>query len=301
MVNAQRAIRAAVAIALLGLSLPAAAAETPAVPTAPATTAATTTPAATATRQQAVRAAAPEPMMKLGPGDAVTVHVFGRPELTTTAYVADDGSIAVPLAGAVQIGGLSPAGAGERIAQALREGQYVLNPQVSVILTEHRSQLVSVLGEVRTPGRFPIQARTTVLDLLAQAGGITENGASTILLLRPGADGQVRRAQVDVAGLRDGRQSLRSFAIRGGDSIVVPEADRYYVYGEVHAPNAYRLTPGMTVVQALATSGGVTTRGSERRIEIRRRAGDGSYVTISPELTDPVQKDDVIRVKERIF
>src|SRR6185312_13236918 len=114
---------------------------------------------------------AARPLLQLGPGDQVKIDVFGRPEMDTTTYIADNGSIRVPLAGAVVIGGLSPGEASQKVEAALKQGQYLVDPHVTLTVLQSRSQRVSVLGEVKAPGRYPIESNTTVLDLLAQAGG----------------------------------------------------------------------------------------------------------------------------------
>ena len=243
---------------------------------------------------------AAEPLLKLGPGDAVSVQVFGRPEMSTTTYVTDQGTIDVPLAGPVKVEGLSPGKAAQRVAWALRDGQFLNDPHVNITLSSFKSQQVSVLGEVHTPGRFPIESRTTPLDLLAQAGGPTENASDVIYVLRPDGKGNVARYVVDLASLRS-EGALPQLSLRGGDSLYVPKADQFYIYGEVHTPNMYRLEPGMTVLQAIARGGGITPRGSPSRIEISRHGDDGKLVTVSVKPTDPVQPNDVIRVKERIF
>lgn len=239
------------------------------------------------------------PLLKLGPGDMVALQVYGRPELSISTYVGDDGNISVPLAGAVQVAGLSPAEASAKVAEAYRNGGFLLQPQVNLTLQQFRSQQISVLGEVRTPGRYTLESRTTIFDLLAQAGGASPEAADTLYLLRRDAGGQLLRIPLSIRDLvqHPGPEQ----ALRGGDSIYVPKAPQFYIYGEVHAPNHYKLEPGMTVIQAIATGGGVTDRGSDRRIEIRRRNPDGSYKTFSAHAGDEVQPDDVIRIKERIF
>ena len=276
------------ALGLVLLVLPYAARTAEAVP------AAASAPSAPAT------AAVPGPMLALGVGDSVSVQVYGRPELTITTYVADDGSIPVPLAGRVPVAGLAPADAAERIASAYRDAKFLVDPQVTVLLLQSRSQLVSVLGAVARPGRYVIEANGTVMDLLAQAGGVAENGARVVYLMRPGADGKVERSVLDLNGLSREGVPLPSTTLRGGDSVFVPQADHFYVYGEVQSPNMYRLEPGMTVEQAISRSGGVTARGSRKRIELRRREGE-AYVTRAGELAELVRADDVIRIKERIF
>lgn len=252
-----------------------------------------------AAAQQTVAAA--QPAIKIGISDAVHVQVFGRPELETTTYVSDDGTVSLPLVGAVRISGSSPAQASALIERAYRAGQYLVDPQVTVTLETFRSQQISVLGEVKTPGRYPIQSRTSILDLLAEAGGVTELGADVIYLLRPDADGQVKRLPIDLKGLASGQGEMPNVLMQTGDSIFVPKADQFYVYGEVANPNMYRLEAGMTVVQAISRSGGITPRGSESRIEIKRRMPDGNYKTLDASLADVVEANDVIRVKERIF
>lgn len=242
-----------------------------------------------------------DPLLKLGPGDAVNIQVFGRPEFNTTTYVSDAGSISVPLAGEVEVINGSPADAARRVASALKKGQFLVNPQVTITLVTHRSQQVSILGDVRNPGRFPIETRTTVLDLLALAGGATDSGADVVYLIRTEESGQQVRYPVDLLSLGNGSTATAAPPLKGGDTVFVPRAEQYYVYGEVQTPNMYRLQHGTTVLQAITRSGGLTPRGSQRRIEIKRRQEDGSYKTLDAELTDTVKADDVIRVKERIF
>ena len=241
------------------------------------------------------------PLLTLGIGDAVSVQVYGRPELSITTYVSDDGTIPVPLAGNVPVAGLSPAKAGQSVAAAFRQGKFLVDPQVNVLLVQFRGQQVSVLGAVRTPGRFPVESKSTVLDVLAQAGGTTENSADVVVLLRADKGGTVTRTSIDLRGLTRGDMPVPTLALRGGDSLFVPAADQFFINGEVRSPSVYRLDPGMTVLQAIARSGGITRGGSSSRIEIKRRSADGKYVTRDGELGDAVQANDVIRVKERLF
>jgi polysaccharide export outer membrane protein len=248
-------------------------------------------------------ATAARPLLELGPGDQVKMEVFGRPEMETTTYIADDGSIRVPLAGRVVIGGLSPGDAGQKVEAALKEGQYLVEPHVTFTVVQSRSQRVSVLGEVKAPGRYPIESNTTVLDLLAQAGGATEKGADTIFILRSDSAGNLQRLPVNLKGTVDTKDAapLVLQTLRGGDSIFVPVADQFYIAGAVRAPAGYRLESGMTVLQAIARAGGITERGSASRVQIKRRGPKGDYIVISGKPNEKVLPDDVITVKERIF
>ena len=240
-------------------------------------------------------------LIMLGIGDAISVQVYGRPELAITTYVADDGTVAIPLAGDVAVNGLSPAKAAQRIATAFRVGKLLVDPQVSVLMVQHRSQQVSVLGAVRSPGRFVVESRTTVLDVLAQAGGITETGGDVVVVVRAEKGAKPVRHTIELEGLMQSNMPLPTFTLRGGDSIFVPPAEQFYIYGEVRTPNMYKLEKGMTVLQAISRGGGITARGSSRRIEIKRRNPNGSYQTREVSLSDTVQANDVIRVKESFF
>ncbi len=259
--------------------------------------------AATAAAQDSLPPLAERPLLQLGPGDQVKMEVFGRPEMDTSTYIADDGSIRVPLAGAVAIGGLSPAEAAEKVEAALRQGQFLVDPHVTFTVVQSRSQRVSVLGEVRSPGRYPMESNTTVLDLIAQAGGATEKGANIAYILRPDGIGGVKRIPVNLQGAMDSQDAAPAVlqTVRGGDSIYVPVAEQFYIEGEVRSPAMYRLEPGMTVVQAIARAGGVTERGSASRVKIRRKAPNGTFVVIAGKPAEKIQPDDVITVKERIF
>ena len=235
----------------------------------------------------------------LAAGDVVTMSVFGRPELTTTVYVSDGGAIDVPLAGSIPVTGLSPAEAAERVATAYREGEYLVDPQVNIVLAAIRSQQISVVGEVVRPGRFPIDTRTSVLDALAQAGGIGPMGSEKAFILRRGRDG-TDRFEVDLKDLLS-EGAGQVVELRAGDTIVVPKAPLFYIYGEVQRPNSYPLRSEMTVIEAVSVAGGLTPRGSAGRIEIKRKLKDGKSKRFDADIDDPVQPEDVINVRERIF
>jgi len=251
--------------------------------------------------QSAPAAAPARPLLQLGVGDVLNVQVYGRPELTTTTYIADDGTITMPLAGPVPIVGLSPTAAAVEVAAAFRKAQLLRDPQITILLMQSRSQQVSVLGEVRAPGRFPVDSTTSLLDLLAAAGGTTETSGDTVFVIRPDASGELERHAVSLRGLEDGRQSLRFLGLRGGDAVFVPPAEQFYIYGEVQTPNMYRLEPEMTVLQAIARSGGLTALATTRRMEVKRRAADGTVVETKITLVDRVQPDDVIYIREGRF
>jgi polysaccharide biosynthesis/export protein len=234
----------------------------------------------------------------LAPGDSITMTVFGRPELALTGYVSDAGTIDVPLVGSIPVGGLSPSEAAERVATAYREGEYLIDPQVNIVLAAIRSQQISVVGEVMRPGRFPLDTRTTILDALAQAGGISQVGAEKAFILRRSMEG-VERYEVDLTDLLTAG-SGQVVPLRAGDTIVVPRAPLFYIYGEVARPGAFPLRTKLTIIEAISVAGGLTPRGSSRRIEIKRKFKDGAR-RIDVEIDEEVMAEDIINVRERLF
>jgi polysaccharide biosynthesis/export protein len=239
-------------------------------------------------------------MSQLGPGDSVSIQVFGQPDVTNV-YVGDDGTINVPLVGNLKVAGMSPVEAASRVAKALKDGGYFVDPQVTILVTQQRSQLVSVVGEVQAVGRYPINPRTTIVDLLAQAGGVKATASEVGYILRRDDDGHTSRYPVKLTGLADINDALPPPTLLGGDSLVVPRAEHYYVLGEVTSPGTYPIEPGMTVIQGIARAGGINERGSERRIQLKRLGKDRKYQVLHAKPGDLIQADDMIRVKESIF
>jgi polysaccharide export outer membrane protein len=226
---------------------------------------------------------------KLGVGDAVRVTVFQQPDLTTEDRISEQGSISMPLVGEVKLDGLSMNEAASRIADALKRGKFLLNPQVNVALTTLRSRQVSVLGMVTRPGRYALDETSSQLaDVIAAAGGVMPTGSEVVMVKRDGKD-----LKVPLLG--------KGFQLKGGETVYVERAPVFYIYGEVTRAGAYRLEPDMTVMQALAAGGGVTPRGSDRRLKLRRTKADGKIVETDASLQDKLKADDVVYVKESLF
>jgi polysaccharide biosynthesis/export protein len=237
----------------------------------------------------AASAAALAQAQKLGPGDTVRVTVFQQPDLATEARLSERGTIDVPLVGPVAVGGKTPGEAANAIAAALKKGDYLKSPQVSVALTTVRSRQVSVLGQIAHPGRYPLEeAHLKLPDIVAAAGGIAAGGGNSVTVIRDGEAKQVSALD-------------KAFELKGGDTVYVDRAPVFYIYGEVTRSGAYPVTANMTVMQAISVGGGITPRGSERRVKLRRSSADGKVVESDARLQDVVKADDVIYVKESIF
>lgn len=237
----------------------------------------------------------------LGPGDVIRISVFQNPDLSVETRVSEAGTVTFPLLGSVEVGGLSIAAAEGRIAGRLREGGFVLQPQVNILALQMRASQVAVLGMVNRPGRFPMEtANLRLSDMLALAGGITPAGADVVVLVGM-REGRPVRREIDLPGLFLDRRAEDDIALAGGDVLYVHRAPVFYIYGEVQRPGAYRLERGMNLMQALAQGGGLTLRGTERGIRIHRRGPEGAVQAIEPAMDQAVKADDVIHVRESLF
>lgn len=242
----------------------------------------------------------------LGAGDAIQILVFQNPELTMETRVSESGSITYPLIGKVDLGGLSIAAAEKKIADALRTGGFLQKPQVNIVLLKILGNQVSVLGQVNRPGRFPLETTNTRLsDMLATAGGAissgTTPGGDDVAILTGVRNGQPFRKRIDIASIFLTEKVQDDIVLQGGDIIYVHRAPVFYIYGEVQRPGSFRVEREMTIMQALAQGGGPTARGSEKRIRMHRKTVNGGIVQMEPLLTDTIQPNDVIYVKESIF
>lgn len=238
---------------------------------------------------------------RLGPGDGVKISVFQNPDLSLETRVSETGVISYPLVGSVQIGGLSVAAAEKAIADGLRKGGFVLQPQVTLVLQQVRGAQVSVLGQVARPGRYPLESTTMkVTDALALAGGGSPQAGDKVVLTGM-RNGRRVRAEIDVTELFVTWTPEKDVPIQAGDTLYVHRAPQFYVYGEVQRAGAYRVERQMTVLQGLSMGGGLSPRGTERGIRIHRRGEDGATRILTPQLNDTVQPDDVIVVREALF
>jgi polysaccharide export outer membrane protein len=236
----------------------------------------------------------------LGPGDVVRLSVYGSPDLSLETRVSEAGSITFPLIGQVNVGGLSVAAAEKKIGGLLESGGYLKKAQVNMIVTTLQSQQVSVLGQVNRPGRYPVDGKRSVLDLLAMAGGLAAEGGDSISLIRT-RNGKVSKETIDVIQMVRSGALDKNYEVAGGDVIYAERAPRFYIVGEVQRPGAFKVERAMTVLQALSAGGGLTARGTDRGVRITRRDASGKPTVIDAKHDDIVQVDDVITIRESWF
>ena len=254
-----------------------------------------------ASAQTAQTAPATPNEYRLGPGDVVRVSVYQNPDLTLETRISESGVASYPLLGTVRLGGNTVSQAEKLIADGLRNGNFVKQPQVSVMLLQVRGSQASVLGQVNRPGRYPIEvADMRLSDLLAAAGGIAPSGADTLTLVGT-RDGKPTRQVIDLPGLFRSPSRSDDVIIQNGDVIYVERAPMVYIYGEVQRPGPMRLEREMTVMQALATGGGLNLRGTEKGLRVHRRDADGKLQVIEPKMDDLLREGDVVYVRESLF
>ncbi len=247
-------------------------------------------------------ASAPKREALLGVGDALKITVYQNPDLTVeSARISEAGQINFPLIGGVGIGGLTVAAAEAKIAKMLRDGGFVLRPQVTIQVGTIRSSVISVLGQVAKPGRYPIESvGAKASEMIAVAGGVLPAGADVVTLVGT-RNGRPIKLDIDLPAILQAGKAELDMTVDNGDIIYVDRAPSAYIYGEVQKPGMFRLERGMTLMQALAQGGGLTPRGTQRGIKVHRRGANGAVAIIDLDLNAPVLRDDVIYVKESLF
>jgi len=243
----------------------------------------------------------------LGPQDQIKITVFDEPDLTNIYRVDSDGFITFPMINRVAASGLTPAELQDRI-RTLLSPAYLKNPQVRVEVEGYKSQSVIVGGEVRAPGKIQMTGTMTLIEALAAAGSPTSSAASEVTVSRQkrgpsgsvNGDNDVEIIRVNLKDIQLGRAG-RDIQLQDGDIINVPKAQTLYVTGAVRNQGAIIYEPGMTVQQAIALAGGLTDRGSDRRIKDDRLTPDGKVTEVNLRLEDKVQPNDTIKVGNKIF
>jgi polysaccharide export outer membrane protein len=247
----------------------------------------------------------------IGPQDVLRVVVFEEPTLSGTYRIDADGSFQYPFLGRVAAAGKSLRDLEQQLSKQLETG-FVRRAQVTVEVEQFRSRSLFVIGEVRSPGKFPITGQMTVLEALAAAGSVTANAGSEVLVLRTPAqapdavqpaspleasEANVRR--VNLADLQLGKLS-ENIPLQEGDTVFVPKAEKFYMTGQIKSPGAYTWERGLTVLQAVSLAGGLTDKGSNRRMKVIRLV-DGKKVERGISLTDVIEPGDTILIAQRLL
>jgi polysaccharide export outer membrane protein len=209
-------------------------------------------------------------VQRLGPGDILSVSVWGRPELTGRHVIGPDGRITIPLGGSVKLLGATREQASNLIRTLLL--RYYEAPAVTVAVEQYTSNRITVLGRVQNPGIIQFDQAPTILEVLARAGALPvidkEASLSRCAVIR----GRQQLFWIDLNRLLNHGDIALNLRLMPGDLVYIPEtADTMvYVLGEVGKPGAYRITPNMSLLDALAQAGGPNESAATDEIGIYR-------------------------------
>ena len=249
----------------------------------------------------------------IGPEDLIEINVFELPELKTTARVLGDGTVSLPLLGVVQAAGLTKTGFEARLRELL-QARFLLDPQVTVSVSEFRSKLVSVIGAVTKPGTYQMIGPRTVLQIISEAGGLTKEAGADIFIIRRSETGSAERLHLDLEDLVTKGNPDLNLALLPGDVINVPIDRPIFVFvdGAVKTPGQVesKSSRPITLLQAVSRAGGLTERANLRGVHILRRTADGTQTRIPVNLRDirkgkaddiDLEDGDVVVVPETFF
>jgi polysaccharide export outer membrane protein len=242
--------------------------------------------------------------LTIGPGDLLHLKVLEASELEQSARVSDAGTVSLILGGKVQVAGLTPAEAAVAIGRALVEGHYVLTPHVSVTTEQTATQNVTILGQVRSPGSYPIATPRPILDVLALAGGLNDLAQRKVTIQRHSS-----KERVDYVLSNSANAALdANVPVYPGDTVLVPKADVVYVLGDVNRPGGIAIVTNdskLSALQALSLAGGTPPNAVPSHSRLIRKQADGSHVELPLQLSAmqkgkepdiPLQGDDIIYV-----
>jgi polysaccharide biosynthesis/export protein len=213
----------------------------------------------------------------IGPGDQIHIQIADTPEMDQHPRVTDAGEVPVEAVGNVKVAGLTPANAAIAIQDQLIAAHYMRHPVVLVTIEQFATQSVSVLGEVKAPGAFPIATPRSILDVLALAGGLTSAADRNIVIERRGEP--THRVHYNYSNNPD-LAADNQVLVNPGDTILVPRAGIVYILGDVNRPGGYPMTNNeskMTMLQALALAGGVSKSAKQGGARLIRKDSDGTY------------------------
>lgn len=240
--------------------------------------------------------------LRLGGGDQLEVTIFGVPDLTSRGRVSNNGDFYMPLIGYVKVAGSSPEEAQALIEKKYVEGGFLKNPHATINVVEYVTQGASLLGEVMKPGIYPVLGSRRLYDIISAAGGFTQSAGRTVTITH--RDAPEKPIIVTFSSSPD-KTTDANVTIMPGDTVVVSKAQVVYVVGEVTRPAGILMeNQGLTVLKAIAISGGPTSKAKLDSAKlIRRREGKTEEIPLplkqilSAKATDmELQPEDIIFV-----
>ena len=245
----------------------------------------------------------------VGPQDVLKVTVYDEPTMSGTYRVDTDGSFQYPMLGRVAAAGMRVRDIEQTLKTKLEDG-FIRRAQVTVDVDQFRSRSVFIVGEVRSPGKYPMTGQMSLIEALAAAGSTTPAASSEVLILRsrdavtaqpltPEQVDQTNVTRISLADLQLGRLS-ENVNLKEGDTIFVPKAEKFFITGQVRNPGAYTFERGLTVLQAISLAGGLSDKGSNRRIKVIRTV-KGKKMQLGIDLADAIQPGDTLVVPQRLL
>jgi polysaccharide export outer membrane protein len=241
----------------------------------------------------------------VGPQDQLAITVQGVADLTRDVTLDQDGSFDFPYIGRISAGGKGVRAIEVDLRGKLMARGLLTNPVVNVEVKAYRLQNVYVFGQVARAGMVKIQANANLMSVLAEAGFNNKAGATITITRWPkgtrptgGSAANAPNAEVITVSRKDlelGR--AQSILLQEGDTIIVPEAEKFSIQGEVRNVGMFELESEMTLLQALAMAGGVTDRGAKNRVEIPRRGIVKPLKNVT--MTEIIKAGDIITVPKR--
>lgn len=244
-----------------------------------------------------------DPIYHLGPGDQINVQVWGRPEISAKHVVGPDGRITMPLIGSIRVAESTREDAANKIG--ILYTKYYKQPIVTLGVDLHTSNKVIVLGRVQNPGAITFDNPPTLLEALARAGSLPVIDKQATLTRCAVFRGRERIIWVDLKRLLNRGESSYNIRLKPGDLIYIPDSfdTLVYVMGAVNKPGAYRLTPDMSLMDALLQAGGPNEDADMQEIGVYRpskqafqKAPMKSLVTDQPKSNFGLEEGDVVYV-----
>ena len=218
----------------------------------------------------------PETLL-IGPGDVLHIQVLDTPEFEQRPRVTDAGEIPLLGIGNLNVAGLTPSAAAQKIRDRLISMHYMNHPEVTVTVDEYSTQYVSVLGQVKSPGAYAIQTSRSILAVIALAGGLSDTADYNITVQR--RDPSQKPVSYNLSN--DPRTAIADeVQVFPGDTVVVPKAGIAYVLGDVTRPGGFVMQNNhsqLTVLQAVALAGGTPPSAVPSHSKLIRRTPEGGY------------------------
>lgn len=216
---------------------------------------------------------------RLAEGDALQITVWNRPELSGKQLLGPDGRLTIPLAGTLKLNGETRETAANQIGHAL--SPYIRKPSVYVGVEQYTGNRVTVLGRVQNPGVQQFDRPPNLLEALARAGSLPVIDKQATLTRVAVFRGRDRIIWVDLKKLLNRGELAYNISLKPNDLVYIPDSfdTLVYVLGAVHKPGAYRLTPDMSLMDALSQAGGPNDDAAPEQIAIYRPSKQANETT----------------------